>query len=83
MALNLENPKSDELARKLPQLLGKSITDVVTEALQEKLVREEGRRQTSLAEILLVIGKRCSALPGRDARSAEEILGFDEHGIPK
>lgn len=34
-------------------------------------------------EELLEIGRRCAALPELDPRSAEEILGYDEHGIAR
>jgi antitoxin VapB len=29
------------------------------------------------------IGRRCAALPVVDARPAEEILGYDDHGVPR
>ena len=35
------------------------------------------------AEELLEIGRRCAALPELDARSADEIIGYDEHGVPR
>jgi antitoxin VapB len=44
------------------------------------MARRKGR---SLADELDEIAKRCAALPGLDARSADEILGYDEHGLPR
>ena len=35
-----------------------------------------------LAAEIMKIGKRCDALPDLDRRSAEEILGYDENGLP-
>lgn len=35
-----------------------------------------------LADELDEIGKRCAALPVLDARVTDEILGYDEHGLP-
>jgi len=35
------------------------------------------------ADELLEIGRRCAGLPELDARSADEIIGYDEHGIPR
>jgi antitoxin VapB len=35
------------------------------------------------AEDLLEIGRRCAALPELDPRTAEEIIGYDEHGAPR
>lgn len=28
------------------------------------------------------IGRRCAALPDQDTRQPDEILGYDEHGLP-
>ena len=36
--------------------------------------------ERSLADEILEIGKRCAAPPDLDTRTAEEILGYDEHG---
>ncbi|MGB7719536.1 MAG: type II toxin-antitoxin system VapB family antitoxin [Bryobacteraceae bacterium] len=35
-----------------------------------------------LTEELRAISERCAALPDQGTRSPEEILGFDEHGLP-
>jgi antitoxin VapB len=36
-----------------------------------------------LADELNEIAQACSALPVLDPRTAEEILGYDEHGLPR
>ena len=61
-----------ELARALAARTGQSITDAVVNALREQLKRETLRG----------ISERCAALPDHDTRSPEEIIGFDEHGLP-
>ena len=72
------------LASRLARLTGETLTEAVTEALRERLEREERRRQrTGIAAGLMEIGRRCSAVPMRDARSREEILGYDERGLPQ
>ena len=54
-----------------------------TPALREQLKRETGRRDAPrLTEELRAISERCAALPDQDKRSPEEIIGFDEHGLP-
>jgi antitoxin VapB len=35
-----------------------------------------------LATEILEIGRRCAALPDLDMRPPDEILGYDEHGLP-
>jgi hypothetical protein len=43
--------------------------------------RLKGRRSApDLAETLMAISRRSSALPDLDTRSADEILGYDEKG---
>lgn len=82
--LNIKNPEADRLARILAQQLNENITEVVIEALREKLLREQGKRAPSeLKEALLAIGKRCSELPNLDYRSPDEIIGYDSHGLPE
>ncbi|MBI4909611.1 MAG: type II toxin-antitoxin system VapB family antitoxin [Acidobacteria bacterium] len=83
MALSIKNPEADLLARKLASLTGLTLTDAVLKALREQVERETGRRRVSgLAEDLRAISDRCAALPDIDTRSPEEIIGFDEHGLP-
>ena len=55
----------------------------IRHAAEERLQRVR-RKQTgrSLAEELLAIAKRCAALPDQDVRTADEILGYDAHGLP-
>lgn len=84
MALSIKNPDADALARRLAQVTGLSLTDAVLKALREQLERETGRvRAPGLMEELKAISARCAGLPDLDTRSPEEILGFDEHGIPR
>lgn len=82
--LNIKNPEADRLARILADQLGETITEVVIEALREKLLREQGRRvPTELKTSLLEIGQRCAKLPDKDTRSPDEIIGYDSRGLPK
>ena len=39
-------------------------------------------QEPRLTEELRAISERCAALPDYDKRSPEEIIGFDEHGLP-
>jgi len=82
--LNIKHPEADRLARLLASQLNESITDVVIEALREKLLREQGRRTpVAFKEAILAIGNRCAALPDLDTRSADDILGYNQDGLPE
>jgi hypothetical protein len=49
--------------------------------LEERLERLKGRQSApDLAETLMAISRRSSALPDLDTRDADEILGYDEKG---
>lgn len=84
MPLNIKHPDADRLARELAERTGETITETVIIALRERLVREEDRNAApDLREEILTISRLCAALPDRDRRSAEEILGYDERGLPR
>ena len=83
MALSVKDPEADRLARALAGLTGLSLTDAIVKALREQLVRETGRSKVSgFRDDLREISDRCGALRDLDLRSPEEIIGFDEHGLP-
>ena len=83
VALNIKSEETDHLARHLAELTGESITETVTQALRERLVRVEGRRrQRGLGDEIRRIQARLAALPRLDGRSDEEILGYGETGLP-
>ncbi len=83
MPLSIKERAAERLARELAERTGETITEAVIKALRERLTREEGRQLVpDLKEEILAIGRRCAALPDRDTRSADEILGYDERGLP-
>ena len=83
MALSIKHPEAEKLARALASKTGENITETIIKALQERLIREEGKSLLpQLKDELLKISQRCSALPDLDKRSPDEILGYDQHGLP-
>ena len=80
--LNIKDPETDRLARRLAQLTGESITKAVRTAVRERLEREERQRGRPSLEHLIAIARRCAARPVLDARSPDEIIGYDERGLP-
>jgi len=80
MALSIKSDHADRLARELADLTGESLTDVVITSLQRRLAdeRRARARRTSLADILAC----AHALPILDHRTDDEILGYDDRGLP-
>jgi antitoxin VapB len=80
--MNIEDREVHELARRLAQRRATSLTQAVKEALEEALARS-GRDGGEVRQRLDAISRHCAALPVRDARPPDEILGYDEHGLPR
>ena len=67
------------------KLTGESLTEAVRKALAERLERERRKRAASkgLAERLDAIALHCAPLPDYDRRTPDEIIGYDEYGVPR
>jgi antitoxin VapB len=84
MALNIRNPETERLAEVLARLTGETKTEAVTRALRDRLERlRRERSERRLADELDEIARHCAGLPVRDGRTPEEILGYDERGLPR
>ncbi len=84
MALNIRNPEAEKLATELARATGESKTEAVTKALRDRLVRvRRERTKRRLADELEEIAEHCARLPVLDDRRSEEILGYDESGLPR
>ncbi|HAX45159.1 MAG TPA: type II toxin-antitoxin system VapB family antitoxin [Bryobacteraceae bacterium] len=83
--LNIKDPEAHAMAKELARRTGKSLTAVVKEALQERLRREPPAQQEQerLQAYLMRISAKIRALPVLDDRTADEIIGYDEHGVPR
>jgi antitoxin VapB len=84
MALSLKDPETDSLARQVASLTGETLTEAVRTSLRERLRNEQlkrGERPWDDAAIDAII-KRFQALPILDDRTDDEILGYDENGLP-
>lgn len=84
MALNIKDPETDRLARELAARTGTTITEALKTALTHELKNQDARiaprpdRATLIQEII----DRGRARPVLNDLSEDEILGYDENGIP-
>ena len=84
MPLNIRNKHTEELAAALAKLTGETKTEAVTQSLRERLERlRKSLAKWRLADQLDEIALHCSRLPLLDDRSAEDIVGYDENGLPR
>ena len=83
MPLNIKDDETHALARRLAEHTGESMAKAVRRAVEERLRRVENAGDTALrAAKLNRIALDCAAAPEYGRRSADDILGYDERGLP-
>jgi antitoxin VapB len=84
MPISIKAPEADRLARQLTAVTGETITDAVIVAMRERLAPEERKRENkdALLEEIRAISHHCASLPVLDTRTDDEIMGWDENGLP-
>jgi antitoxin VapB len=84
MSLNIKNKEAHKLAQQLAKLAGESMTEVVTEALRERLERLRREQGLPLSSRLLEIGRDCAQHLKEPYRSMDhDRLLYDENGLPR
>lgn len=83
MALHITNPETERNVRALAAATGETIADAVNNAAkaQLRLVGTPVDDPTMMDDLMKILS-RFDALPDIDKRSADEILGYDENGLP-
>lgn len=83
MPITIKNDETEKIARRLADMTGESLTDAIRLSVTERLERlKRSRAGVSLADQLNEIALRCSRRPDVSTMTADEILGYDEFGIP-
>jgi len=83
MPISIKNDVTEQLARKLAALTGETLTDAIRGAVAEKYERlRQARSGRSLADDLNEIALRSAKRPDVSRLTDDEILGYDERGIP-
>jgi antitoxin VapB len=84
VALYINDPEADRLARELASLTGETLKEAVLAALRERYARQQSRRSAARTaiEILSEAQERLRLVHIRDTRTAHEIIGYNELGLP-
>lgn len=83
--LTIRNAEAERLAHELASQRGQPVDDIVLEALQAEQRRSVGApprklRGQDLLNAVRPIQDRVASRPVLDHRSADEIVGYNEHG---
>jgi antitoxin VapB len=83
MGILIKNPATEAKIRELAERTGESLTTAVERAVEERLERVPATKgridRKKLAELLDYF----DSLPVEDARTPDEIIGYDQFGVPK
>lgn len=83
MALSIKDPETERLARTLAARTGETITIATRRALEERLKKMGSQaKKAALLEDMEAMQRRLSTLTVLDDRSPDEIIGYDENGVP-
>lgn len=83
MALRINDSETEHLARRLAQLTGETIEMATKRAIEERLYQLGSLpRRAALLDDLTDIRRRWAKLQVIDNRTDDEIVGYDEHGLP-
>jgi len=82
MALNIKDATAHRLAKELAERRGTTMTEAVTDAIAEALERTSTPQMSPKLLRLEEISRRAANLPVLDARTADEIVGYDAQGLP-
>jgi antitoxin VapB len=77
--LYIKNPAAHSLAEKVSKKLGVTLTEAVVRSLEDKL--RDTPRPIDWKKVD-AITQKLAAMPVLDSRSIDEILGYDEFGLP-
>jgi antitoxin VapB len=84
MAILIKDPETDRIVRELAARTGETITEAVRKAAQERTkslpeLQQERVNRTQLAALLAEI----RTYPVSDHRTPDEIIGYDNSGLPR
>ena len=84
MALSIKDPETDALVRKLAKLRRTSFTGAIRLAVNNELAKDEPpvRDAEKLRATVREIQAQFASLPVLDERTPDEILGYDDNGLP-
>jgi antitoxin VapB len=85
MALHIQDPETDKLARELSAATGETITQAVNIALRDRMRSVTAVSHSKSKEEIIArieeITSRLAELPVLDTRTPDEIIGYNEHGF--
>ncbi len=86
MALSIKNAEVEKLARELARRRRVSVTEAIRQSLEREVARDRlvpRDDKEELTKRLMAIVKEAAAMPVINDLTEDEILGYDEFGVPE
>jgi antitoxin VapB len=80
VAITIEDPEVDSLARELAANTGETVEQAIVTAVKERLARQ--KKTQHVRDAVREFRESVRGLHVADQRSADEILGYDDSGLP-
>lgn len=80
--MNIRSAKVDQLVQRLARLTGEDVETALERAIEERLSRVAPLAPTDRIAALESFFERVSHMRVLDPRPADEILGYDDRGLP-
>jgi antitoxin VapB len=85
MALSIRHDETEELVRTYAQQKGITMTAAINAAMKHVIANDRSLREVEVARRMAAMmdsQREFAKLPIIDDRTPEEILGYDEYGLP-
>ena len=74
--------EAESAARRLAELRGLGLDQVILEAVEAQMRLVTATRRRPNFARMMEVSDRCSKRPVLDGRSADDIIGYDDFGLP-
>lgn len=83
MGISIKHDAYEQAIRELAASRGLSLTEAIGMAVCNELQRDrEAERKAEFLQRVREVQAAFAAIPDRDPRTPDEILGYDEFGLP-
>lgn len=82
MGLSIKNAEVEGMVREIAARRGVGMTEALRQVLAEEVERQQAAAEAEVEAKVREIARRIAAMPDVSTLTDDEILGYDENGVP-